>query len=139
MNKMLFGIAAVVVIALGVLALRPPATCAAEDEDDDATIGAVMRVDLSPIVTRMEAMQAEVASLKESMAAMKKALEDTRASQILMLDAVSKLSPQRWEYKIVRTLNENAALAVGQDGWEMVAISQQGWVYFKRPLLGAER
>ncbi len=138
MNKVLFGIAAVVVIAFGVLALRPPNTCAAED-DDDATVGAVMRVDLSPIVTRMEAMQAEVASLKESMAAMKKALEDSRASQILMLDAVSRLSPQRWEYKIVRTLNENAALAVGQDGWEMVAISQQGWVYFKRPLLGGER
>ena len=137
MNKMLFVVAAVVVIAIGVLALRPPNTCAAED--DDATVGAVMRVDLSPIVKRMEAMQAEVASLKESMAAMQKALEDTRASQILMLDAVSRLSPRRWEYKIVRTLNENAALAVGQEGWEMVAISQQGWVYFKRPLLGGER
>ena len=138
MNKMLFVVAAVVVIAIGVLTLRPPNTCAAEN-DDDAVVGGIMRVDLSPIVTRMEAMQAEVASLKESMAAMQKALEDSRASQILMLDAVSKLSPQRWEYKIVRTLNENAALAVGQDGWEMVAISQQGWVYFKRPLLGGER
>ena len=137
MNKVFFVAAAAAMIVAGVVALRPADTCAA-DAGDDAVVGAVMQIDFAPVVKQMRAMQEDIAALKDSLAAMNKATQEATASQVLMLDAVKTLAPEKWEYKIIRTQNERAVQAPGEEGWEMVAITREGWVWFKRPMRAAE-
>jgi peptidoglycan hydrolase CwlO-like protein len=145
MNKTLFAAVAVVAIALAVVALQPFALRAAEDpaaqpdaQDEANTVGAVMRIDLGPVVTQIQALQKELSTMKKSMEDMQKAFVESQAKQADIAAAMNRLAPRRWDYKVLRTLNDSAVKAEGIDGWELVAITPQGWIFFRRPLLAVE-
>ena len=139
MNKALLAAGALVVFAGALAALSPLSLRAAEPDDEPHIVDAVMRVDLAPVVAQIQALHAEVASLKASIEAMQKAAEASKEHQDELLSALRRLAPVQWDYKILHIINEDAAKREGLAGWEMVTITPQGWIFMKRPLLGVER
>jgi hypothetical protein len=40
---------------------------------------------------------------------------------------------QKWEYRMIRRPTQDDLNRYGEKGWELVAIDDNGWFYFKRP------
>ena len=133
MKKLLVAVAAVAGLALTV-AVFQPRTSRAADADDDQNIVGVMRVDMAPIVSQIQALRQEVAAMRQSVEILQKALADSQAQQADMVQAIKNLSPMGWDYKLLRIINEKESQLLGLQGWQMVAVTPQGWVFFRRPL-----
>ena len=132
-NKPLIALVAVIAIAATGILLHARSSGAAEPPDEP-NVNAVAVIDMTPIVDQLQAMQQEVASMRESMDAMQESLQEAQIMQMEAVAQLKRLTPSRWDYKILRVLTENAAKAEGEKGWEMVATTPQGWIFFRKPI-----
>jgi len=132
MNKPLLALAVVAAAVAACVVLLSPSSVA-QDEEDIPSVNAIMQMDVTPLIEQMRALELEVAAMRDSMSAMQKALEEGQIMQLEMVQLLNRLTPERWDYKIVHSRSEKALETAGQAGWELVTISNEDWLYFRRP------
>ena len=138
MNRPMLAVTIVLAVALVAVAVWPPASRAAEEAQPDPSVTAVMRIDMAPVLEQLAAMRQEVAQMREAVLVMQKSAEEVQIMSVESVGLLHKLSPERWDYKLVRKINERDAQAEGEKGWEMVTVTPQGWMFFRRPVVEEE-
>ena len=106
----------------------------AADADEGANIDAVMRLDVTPLVEHMEKMQAELAEMKKLVAKLQEAMGQMPELIGELNDRIESMrKPALWQYYYVKSRSVQAANRLGEQGWELVAATDD-WFLFKKPL-----
>lgn len=127
--------AALVAVAAALFIGTVGHTAESRGQKDQPTLNAVMRIDATPLLNKIDSLQAEMILLRaaaveisEKLQAMQKSVED-------MQDAMATLKrPEKWRYHFLYKVSKTAANSLGEQGWECVTAADN-YIVFRKPVV----
>lgn len=133
-SRFLMALAIVAVVAAGAYVATTAQTAERAPAEEQPVIDAAMRVDIAPLMKKLDKLEAEVVQLRT-------AAESVNEKMQAMQDGVSKMEkaiatlkkPAKWQYHFLYQGSSNAAERLGEDGWELVTAGKDNLLIFRRP------
>lgn len=94
---------------------------------------AAMRVDVTPLVEKLDRLEQELTQIRTAMQEMGASIDAMQEKVDEAATAMSTLKrPERWVYQILRNTSSRAADQLGEEGWELVGGSDTT-MFFRKP------
>ncbi len=108
-------------------------------KEEETTVDAAMRVDLAPLLLKIDKLQAEVTQLRTAAEGMNEKLLSMQDSVGKMEKAMDSLKkPDRWQYHFLYQSSNLAANRLAEDGWELVTSGKDNLLIFRKPAAAKE-
>ena len=93
-----------------------------------------MKLSIAPIKSELDALRAEIRELKAAIETLKTPMKDLQDEVKSVAKEIRKLQPaDRWQYLIDRGKSEKRANELGQQGWQLLTTTVDGWFIFCKP------
>jgi len=103
-------------------------------KEEETTIDAAMRVDVAPLLQKIDKLQAEVTQLRAAAEGMNEKLLSMQDSMGKMEKAMDSLrKPDRWQYHFLYQGSNVATNRLADDGWELVTSGKDNLLIFRKP------
>jgi len=107
--------------------------CAEAPEAKHLDASAAMRVDVTPLVEKLDRLEQELSQMRTLMEDMGESIHTMEEKVDEAAAAVATLKrPERWVYNILRNTSSRAADQLGEDGWELVG-GTDTTMFFRKP------
>lgn len=132
-SRYLMAVAIVAVVAAGAY-VASVAQTAERAPEEQAVIDAAMRVDVTPLLKKLDKLEAEVVQLRTTAEAVNEKMQAMQDSVSKMEKAMDTLKrPAKWRYHFLYQSSNNAADRLGDDGWELVTAGKDSLLIFRKP------
>ena len=125
-------IALAAVAAAGV-AVATGSHSAERKADDQPTLDALMRVDISPLTTKLERIEAEIILLRTTAESANEKMEAMQEHMSKMEQALAQLRPVKYQYHFLYSTSNVAVNRLAEDGWELVTSGKDNLLIFRKP------
>ena len=132
-------LSAAVAVVAGALVLTQPGHTAERVDNEQPALDAVMRIDIAPLLRRLDTRYAEVVRSSEALeqqVEVVKALQEKLDSLEKAIESISR--PEKWQYHFLWEISKTAADNLGEQGWELVAVGfnpkgNNNYLVFRKP------
>jgi len=126
--------AAIMAMAAALLLSGSGITAERAEPEPEPVLNAAMRVDVTPLLEKLDALQAEVVRSRTALEQQAQSIEALRESLGSLEKAIAGIKrPEKWEYHFLwQTTSKTAANNLGEEGWELVAVGTN-FLVFRRP------
>ena len=104
-------------------------------EKEQPRLNAVTRVDVGPLLNKIDDLEAEIARLRATTEEIGRSLKTIQESVGDMQDSMASLKrPDKWQYHFLYRVSKTAANKLCEQGWECIA-AHTNYILFRKPLV----
>lgn len=120
---------ALVAVVAACVAAAAVGHSAERKEAEPPTLDAVMRLDVAPLVAKLEKIEAELILLRTTA---ETTAERMQAMQESFEKAFAQMRPAKYQYHFLYSNSNAAANRLADDGWELVTSGKDNLLIFRR-------